>query len=110
GQIQGHTQVTFSGQTPVGSSSSSFPPPPPPPPTPSVTVQASPGAVSGPIAATGPAAAALTAAPPPVSTYLTGTPAYVRVSWTMPNATPRGMLYTVDRYLESNRPAASPAR
>jgi len=41
-------------------------------------------------------------APPPVGTYLTGTPAYVRVSWTMPNTAPRGMLYTVERYLESN--------
>ena len=41
-------------------------------------------------------------APPPVSTYFTGTPAYVRVSWTMASGTPRGMLYNVERYLESS--------
>ncbi len=89
------------------------PPPPPPPPTVAVPPAAPPNAPAPISSQAGlptlstsqPAAGSISlipTAPPPVSTYFTGTPAWVRVSWTMGSGISRTMLYNVERYLESN--------
>ena len=118
GVITGQTQYTHASTgTPVipaptplpltplqpQSPTQASPPPPPPPTTATNPIAGQAGLPT--VSPSRPLPGSLggnTSGLAPQNASFTGTPAWVRVNWAAPSVTIRGIVYSVDRYLESN--------